>query len=46
MFAESESKFFLKLGDVQIRFLRGDKAKVSGIEMIAKGETLTAKKVN
>jgi len=45
MFAESESKFFLKLGDVQIRFLRGDKGKVSGIEIIANGETLTAKKV-
>ena len=45
MFAEAESKFFLKLADVQIRFLKSDKGEISGIELVANGETLTAKKV-
>jgi CubicO group peptidase (beta-lactamase class C family) len=45
MFAEAESKFFLKLAEVQIRFLKDKKGEVSGIEIVANGETLTARKV-
>jgi len=45
MFAEAEAKFFLKLADVQIKFLKSDKGEISGIEIVANGETLTAKKV-
>jgi uncharacterized protein YuzE len=39
------SKFFLKLAEVQIRFLKDKKGEVSGIEIVANGETLTARKV-
>ena len=45
MFAEGEAKFFLKLADVQIKFLKSDTGQISGIELVANGETLTAKKV-
>ncbi len=45
MFAEAETKFFLKLADVQIKFLKVERGQVSGIEIVANGDTLTAKKV-
>ena len=45
MYAESDLKFFLKLADVQIKFLKSEKGQVSGIEIVANGEKLTAKKV-
>jgi hypothetical protein len=45
MFAEAESKFFLKVADVQIKFLKGANGQVSGLEVVANGDTLTAKKI-
>jgi len=44
MFAEAEGRFFLKFGDIRIRFIK-DKGEISGIEIDANGETLRAKKV-
>ena len=44
MFAEAEGKFFLKFGDIRIRFVK-DKGEISGIEIDANGETVRAKKV-
>lgn len=45
MFPESESKFFLKVRDVQLVFVKGEKGEVTHLEIISNGDTMRAKRV-
>ncbi|HET8669300.1 MAG TPA: serine hydrolase [Candidatus Saccharimonadales bacterium] len=45
LFAESESKFFLKIRPIQMTFIRAE-GQVTHMESVQNGETLRAKKIN
>jgi CubicO group peptidase (beta-lactamase class C family) len=42
---ESEQKFFLKVADVEVRFLRDDKGQITDLEILANGQQARAKKI-
>ena len=44
LFAESESKFFLKESPVQVTFIK-DKGQVTDMEVVADGQTVRAKRL-
>lgn len=45
MFPESESRFFLKVADVQFEFERGPDGKATGLRMIQGDQTIPGKKI-
>ncbi|MBO0722114.1 MAG: DUF3471 domain-containing protein, partial [Blastocatellia bacterium] len=45
LFAQSEKEFFLKLRDVDVIFVTDDKGEVTGLERVAGGFRLLAKKL-
>jgi hypothetical protein len=45
-FPESETKFFFKIIDAQVTFLKDDKGTVTGLTFEINGRTLRATKVN
>ena len=45
LFPESETRFFLKVADIQITFVRDEKGNVSGLILRQNAKDLTAKKI-
>jgi len=45
LFPESESKFFLKVADVEVTFVKDDKGQVAQIELHTNGQELRAKRI-
>ena len=45
VFPESVSKFFLKVSDVQLKFVKDKGGQVTHLEIVSDGRTLRAKKI-